>query len=107
MTMPRQVQIYDDKTLRCVSHRVVRLRAVLVNFGFLKNVNRSLTLQIYPRKQNYCKSFIFLLFYWVFSILFIQYYSVIRRHSDHTVGSPRAGRDSNPAQASQRQGHYP
>ena len=65
-TMPRQVQIYDDKTLRCVSHRVVRLRAVLVNFGFLKNVNRSLTLQIYPRKQNYCKSFIFLLFYWVF-----------------------------------------
>ena len=65
-TMPRQVQIYDDKTLRCVSHRVVRLHAVLVNFGFLENVNRSLILQIYPRIENYCKLFIFLLFYRVF-----------------------------------------
>ena len=102
--MPRQVQIYDDKTLRCVSHRVVRLRAVLVNFGFLENVNRSLILRENKIIANHLFFFFFIGF---FSILFIQYYSVIRRHSDHTVGSPRAGRDSNPAQASQRQGHYP
>ena len=58
------------------------------------------------RHRSYIYFFWFQSFYGVFIILFIQYYNVICRPSDHTVGRPRAeirtqagrprGRDTTP-----------
>ena len=66
-------------------------------------------LKVFPLSVK-AKDFLFVflknLFIWFFIILFIQYYSVICRPSDHTVGRPRAeirtragrpkGRDTTP-----------
>ena len=56
--------------------------------------------------NDFLKQIFFKSFYWVFIILFIQYYSVICRPSDQTVGRPQAeiltlagqprGRDTTP-----------
>ena len=72
------------------------------NLLLYKSSKKNLVNNDQNSKKNY---FLKNLFYWVFVILFIQYYSVICRPSDHTGEAP--GRESNPGRTAQRQGHYP